>query len=263
MRSHLLSHLNWQEVQEITREPSVVLLPVGSLEQNGPACPLGTDSIIADYFCQRLAQITGSVVAPTIPYGQSEAFKAFPGTVWLRPETLRRVVADVCMGLAESHFTHILVVNNHGRNEPTIEDAAREVFEKTDVVIGVIWPLGVMGELARRSACLPAESMGHGGEPMASIIRYIVPDALRLEGAGPDHLSQWGEFSVVNSYKASFKGLPFGLFVNIAQVSDSGTTGNPADASSEFGEQLLQEALSWAAEAVEAFRHLKRTGLGG
>jgi len=262
MRTHLLSHLNWQEVLEITRQPSVVLLPVGSLEQNGCACPLGTDSLVAEHFCHRLAQMTNSVVAPTIPYGQSEAFKSFPGTVWLRPETLRRVVADVFVGLAASRFTHILVVNNHGRNEPTIEDAAREVSEKTDVVIGMIWPLGVMGELARRSAHLPAESMGHGGEPMASIIKYIAPDALRLDGAGPDHLSQWGGFSIVNSCKALFEELPFGLYVDVAQVSDSGTTGDPTGANSEFGEHLLQEALNWAAKAVEAFRQLERTSPG-
>jgi creatinine amidohydrolase len=263
MRTHLLSHLNWQEVREITRQPSVALLPVGSLEQNGSACPLGTDSIVAEYFCQRLAQMTRSVVAPTIPYGRSEPFKAFSGTVWLRPETLRRVVADVCMSLATSRFTHILVVNNHGRNEPAIEDAAREVLEKTGVVIGLIWPFGVMAELARRSARVPAESMGHGGEPMASIIRHIAPDAFHLEGAGPDHLSPWGEFSVLNSCKGLFKGLPFGLYVDVDQVSDSGTTGNPTGATSEFGEQLLQEALSWAVDAVEAFRQLERTSSGG
>jgi len=256
MRTHSLHRLTWREVQEITSNPSLVLLPVGSLEQNGCACPLGTDTIIGEHFCQRLAERAGAVVAPTIPYGQSEAFKAFPGTVWLRPDTLRRLVIDVCRGLVASGFTHILVVNNHGRNEPVIEDAVREVMETTDVVIGLIWPLGVMGELTRRSRRVPAEWLGHGGEPMASIVKHVAPDDLRLEAAGPDRPSPWGQFAVLNSNKAKFKGLPFGLYVDASQVSDSGTTGDPTHATAELGAELLEEALTWATEAADALMQL-------
>ena len=262
MRSHVLQRLTWREVQEITSKPALVLLPVGSLEQNGCACPLGTDTIIGDAFSQRLAERTGAVVAPTIPYGQSEAFKAFPGTVWLRPDTLRRVVADVCRSLAASGFSHILVVNNHGRNEPVIEDAAREVMENCDAVIGLIWPLGVMGELTRRSQRVPAERLGHGGESMASIIKYLAPDDLRLEAAAPDRPAPWGEFDVLNSHQSRFQGLPVSLYVDASRVSESGTTGDPTYASAELGEELLEEALVWATEASAALMRLSRDHVG-
>ena len=257
MRSHFLSCLTWREVQEITSKPALVLLPVGSLEQNGCACPLGTDTIIGDAFSQRLAERTGAVVAPTIPYGQSEAFKAYPGTVWLRPDTLHRLMADVCHGLSASGFSHILVVNNHGRNEAVIEDAAREVMEDSDVVIGLIWPMDVMRGLAHRAERVPAEWLGHGAEPAVSVISHVAPDALRLGSGAPDRPTPWGEFTVLNSNKSQFKGLPFSLYVDASRVSESGTTGDPTHASAELGAELLEEALSWATEAAAALVQLK------
>ena len=256
MRSHFLHRLTWNEVQHITRNPTLALLPVGSTEQNGCSCPLGTDTIVADHFSLQLAQRTNALIAPTIPYGQSEAFKSFPGTLWLRPDTLRRLVVDVCTALAASGFSHILIINNHGRNEPTIEDAVREVMTHHDVVIGLIWPFAIMGQLARSSQRVPAERTGHGGEPMASILKFVDPDALLLDSSAPDRPEPWGEFAVLNSHKAEFKGLPFGLYVDASQVSRSGTTGDPGYASTDLGAELLGEALDWATAAAAALLQL-------
>jgi creatinine amidohydrolase len=257
VRTNQLARLTWREVADIVKEPPVVLLPIGSLEQNGTACPLGTDTIVAEYFSQKLAESTDSLVAPPICYGSSEPFKGFPGTIWLRPQTMHRVVRDILLGLADSGFTHILVVNNHGRNEPFIESAVRDVCETHSLVVGQVWPFGVMARLARNSGTCPSAKAGHGGEPMVSIIKAIAPDDVRLEGAESGQLSNWGDFEIETSNKATFKGMPIGLYVDIANVSDNGTTGDPQDASQERGDQLLEGALSWATEAVAAFRKLR------
>lgn len=262
LRTNQLARLTWREVAEIVKDPPTVLLPVGSLEQNGSACPLGTDALVAEYFAQKLAERTDSLVAPPVCYGSSEPFRGFPGTVWLRPETITAVVRDILMGLADSGFTHILVVNNHGRNEPFIEAAVRAVRETKSIVVGHVWPFGLMSQMARGSDRYSAEKAGHGGQPMVSIIKAVAPDDVRLEGAEPDHLSNWGDFAVQTSNKASFKGKPFGLYVDIASVSASGTTGDPRGASEEWGHQLLEAALDWVAEAVTAFRKLKPENTG-
>jgi creatinine amidohydrolase len=256
MRTHLLSRLTWYEVQEITQKPCLVLLPVGSLEQNGQACPLGTDAIVGDHFCQRLAKRSGALMAPPISYGQSEAFKGFPGTVSLRAGTLCRVIKDVLLGLIRAGFTHIVVVNNHGSNEPSIEEAVRELQSTADAVIGLIWPSRIMRQLLVGSGEVPVERIGHGGEPAASIISHVYPDSLRLDGAGPDRLREWGDFSILDSHQGSYEGLPFDLFIDVARHSTTGTTGDPTYASPELGAALLTQALDWATRALEAFRQL-------
>jgi len=71
---------------------AVVLIPVGTLEQNGSVCPLGTDTLAAEEIARRVAQKTEAVVAPTIAYGYSPQFRHFPGAVSLSPDTLRSMV---------------------------------------------------------------------------------------------------------------------------------------------------------------------------
>jgi creatinine amidohydrolase len=257
LRTRQLAHLTWPEVSELARTPPVVLLPIGSLEQNGPACPLGTDAMIAEHFCERLAEMTDAVVAPAIPYGHSGAFRSFPGTVWLRPATMHDLVFEVCVGLANAGFTHILVVDNHGPNKAVIEAAARDAAEETGVVVGHMWPLRVMAQIAERSQTLLPGARGHGGEPMASVLKYISPEDLRLDEVSRDHPSQWGAFQVHNSHESSFEELPFALFVDMASVSDTGLTGDPTAACADAGRELVDEALEWARKALQAFSELR------
>ena len=97
---------------------------------------------------------------------------------------------------------------------------------------------------------------------MASIIKYLAPDDLRLETAAPDKPVPWGDFDVLNSHKSLFRGLPVSLYVDASQVSESGTTGDPTYASAELGAELLEEALVWATEASAALTRLSRDHVG-
>ena len=53
-----------------------------------------------------------------MPFGLAPYFKAFPGTVSLRVETLLAVVRDVIASVHHSGFRRVLIVNGHGGNAP-------------------------------------------------------------------------------------------------------------------------------------------------
>ena len=53
-----------------------------------------------------------------MPFGIAPYFRAFPGSVALRVETLLAVVRDVLASLRESGFRRVLMVNGHGGNAP-------------------------------------------------------------------------------------------------------------------------------------------------
>ena len=57
-------------------------------------------------------------VFPTVSYGITGYFRAYPGTVSLRVETYLRVIADLLDGLREQGFRRIVLVNGHGGNSP-------------------------------------------------------------------------------------------------------------------------------------------------
>jgi creatinine amidohydrolase len=251
-----LARLTWKEAGEALGARPVALLPVGSLEQNGPQCPLGTDTILAGAFARRVAEATGALLLPAIPYGCSQAFHRFPGTLAIGPETLARLVADVLRSARGHGLDHVLVVNNHGPNEGAIEQAIREVRAAAGGVFAIVWPGQVLQQIA--AASLPGfdRLRGHGGEPMTSAVLAVDPGAVRMDLVVADRLRTLGAFDVEASMRARFRGYPLNLCVDIDQVSDTGVTGDATGASAERGALLLDRLVAWGTELVREFRAL-------
>ena len=78
----------------------------------------------------RIAERTGAVVAPTIPWGYSELFRSFPGTVSLRPETFTAVLTDLTECFIRFGLDHLVFVCCHNQNMPLIEQVARRLREQ-------------------------------------------------------------------------------------------------------------------------------------
>ena len=94
--------------------PPVLLLPVGAIEPHGPHAPLGTDLLISEGVCERVADRRPEVlILPPLPYGVTRYAQAFPGVVTVSEVTLYALVTDVCSGLLRQGFLNIIVVNNH------------------------------------------------------------------------------------------------------------------------------------------------------
>ena len=108
---------------------SVVVLPVGSLEQHCGG-PLGADLIVAERAaeaaCGELeARGVECVVAPPVAYGLSAEWSGTPGTVGLSLETFQGLVRDVVAGLVRAGARRVVVLNGHYGNSAAIEAALR------------------------------------------------------------------------------------------------------------------------------------------
>src|SRR5689334_19356933 len=88
-----LFRMTWKEVQEAFSKNPTILIPMGSIEQHGPQTPTG-DYRYMDAVSEGIAQNTGAIYAPTIPWGYSEYFKHFPGCLTLKPDTLKAILFD-------------------------------------------------------------------------------------------------------------------------------------------------------------------------
>jgi creatinine amidohydrolase len=65
----LLGELTWPEAQGHAQRGSVVIIPTGSTEQHGPHLPLHTDIHCAFEIAMRVADRSGCLVAPPLPFG--------------------------------------------------------------------------------------------------------------------------------------------------------------------------------------------------
>lgn len=118
MRSVQAAALTWEEIGEVAASGAIAILPVGSTEAHGPHLPLDTDVCIAEEVARRSATklVRGgvrAVIFPSLAYGVTEFAAAFPGTVGIRPDTLRALVDDVCRSLLAQGFGKVVLVNHH------------------------------------------------------------------------------------------------------------------------------------------------------
>jgi creatinine amidohydrolase len=112
-----LADLTWPEARRAARDPrSVVLLPLGAVEQHGPHLPLSVDWLGAMELAQRVAPHLRRggwrpVLAPALPYGASPLAATWPGTVSLSVDTATRLVVEVVRGLAAHGFRRFVLAN--------------------------------------------------------------------------------------------------------------------------------------------------------
>ena len=101
------------------------LIVLGATEQHGPFIPFGTDTYIIDHLVERLELIDPDlVVLPTLEFSRSKEHAGFPGTVYLRADTLKLVLRDICFSLKDV-ANKILITTFH-HNEPYVLEFIEE-----------------------------------------------------------------------------------------------------------------------------------------
>jgi creatinine amidohydrolase len=249
-----LCSMTWREAQEAFRENPVILLPMGSIEQHGPHVPVG-DYRYATIVARRIAERTGAIAAPTIPWGYSDYFRPFPGTLSLRPETLTLLLEDVCDGFTRFGLDHLLFVCCHKGNLPIIEQVARRLRETRRLRTATIEPWAWMTPAFKREAYGDEKApTGHGSDPMGSLAMATFPDELRpdLMQAGPK--PAFGGLMFQTSSVTTFEGVPVHVYLDFDEVTPIGVMGDPKLSSAEAGRKLLDRVVEIGSKFVEQYR---------
>src|SRR5438445_13840538 len=99
MPVHELAQLTWEEVRDLDREHTLVVLPVGAIEAHGPHLPLDTDVVIATAMARagarRLAaRGQAALILPALAYTAARLGAAFHRTLSMSGITVTpRIVA--------------------------------------------------------------------------------------------------------------------------------------------------------------------------
>src|SRR5256885_15541705 len=112
-----LAERTWPEAARLARDPrSVVLLPLGAIEQHGPHLPRPGDWAGAEELARRVAPHLRRggfrpIVLPGLPYGASPLARGFAGTISLSARTLVAVAAEILDALAAQGFRRFVLAN--------------------------------------------------------------------------------------------------------------------------------------------------------
>ena len=173
------------EGREIYPKNPVILLPMGSHEDQGPHAPMG-DYLLAEKIAELAALKatnagTRTLVAPVVPYGGADFFGAMIGGIALSEATLTSVIRDMIAALHRHKLTRVIVINGHGGNVGPIATVTREVFLATGRQIPslYLWRIGyallpgIVGPEKSQAAA------GHGANPLTSIGLHLFPELMR------------------------------------------------------------------------------------
>ena len=180
LKSVWLQELTWEDVDEYLKSNDIIIFPVGSTEEHGPAGPLGVDSYAAISLAEDAAKETGVLVTPPLWFGDSPHHLDFPGTISLRTETLVAVTKDVIRSLARNGFKKFVVINGHkGTNIAGLTTALRSLhqYELPGVLLALADPM----YLAKGIAHIKEAVEHHAGELEISHVWYKYPHLVKPE----------------------------------------------------------------------------------
>ena len=176
----LLHELTREKARELAPH-TLLVLPVGAVEQHGPHLPVGTDYLTVEHVARGAAEqaqkAISVLVAPTLPFGSSHHHLSFGGTLSLATETYYRVLADLGESMIVSGFRSLVLINGHGGNHELIQLVARDLAIKHEVKFAAMsyWTVAwdaLVDEGAHLSGHLP----GHAGFYETSQIMALRPD---------------------------------------------------------------------------------------
>jgi creatinine amidohydrolase len=264
MAKRRISEMSWREVRAALAAQPVVLIPLGSTEQHGPVSPTG-DYLIADEIAVRVAERTNSLITPVIPFGNSEYFRSFPGTISVRSETLAAVAEDVCTSLLDHGFERLLFVNGHSGNDPILEDVARRIRRTRGIRIVTIKP-GAFRPPALLKQLYGDDVMrvlGHGGEPLASMWLHLRPELVDLKANEAGARADYYGLTINDLSVAMFERTPVAVYFDMEEISSNGSMGDSTVASADKGRAILEAVVDGCVAFVERFKQMNIRPVAG
>lgn len=182
-----IQELTWEDVADYLKANDIILCPIGSTEQHGPAAPLGVDSYAAIGLAEDAATETGVLVSPPMWFGDSPHHLDFPGTISLRTETLVSVAKDMIHSLFRNGFEKIIFINGHkSTNNAALITACRSVhqYEIPNVFLALVDPMF----LGKGIAHIKEAIEHHAGELEVSHVWYKHPHLIKKEKLPVQHI---------------------------------------------------------------------------
>ena len=243
--------LTGPQVSQLLTDRSILVQPLGAIEQHGPHLPLSTDSVVATAVAEAAVAEVGEELdiwlLPTLEYTKSNEHAWSAGTVWLSATTLLAVLDDLGRCIATTPAKRVVFLNGHGGNSALLNVANRELR----LAHGLMTFLTHPGVPADQGGSSPADELGmgvHGGTEETSIMLHLAPhlvDMGKAERRVPEAIAD-------NQYVRFGGRVSFGWMSN--DFFPDGYIGDPTAATAELGRTLFEGSVRGFCEALREIR---------
>ena len=228
-----LQDLTWPEAKDRFDAGAVVVIPIGAAsKEHGHHLPLCTDLLLAEGITNRLLAELPVVAAPVLTQGYYPAFRHYPGSQSISPETYAAMLDETMHNFVSQGARKLVIINTGISTEPVVNVRLREFYEATGVrVMGAH-----ISRLGRDTDAMMEQKFGgHGDEHETSIILALAPERVRMEKAKADY-GNIGKYPKTVFYIPTiFDGDPDTAW----DYTETGVRGDPSLATAEKGEKIL------------------------
>lgn len=247
--TYRLDQLRAPDIAKLLSRSSILVQPLGAIEQHGPHLPFNTDTLIADAVADAAVAKSRSEydldvwLLPSLAYTKSNEHAWSAGTIWLSADTLLRVLDDVGRCVAATPVRKLVFFNGHGGNSALVGVANRELRLNHGLMTFLAHP-GVPPDQGGVSAQTELGMGIHGGEDETSLMLHLAPELCDMSAAYrnvPEHLAD-------NQYVKFGGRVGFGWLSN--DFGPDGFIGDPTSATAARGEELFEGAITALSEAL-------------
>jgi creatinine amidohydrolase len=242
-----LAELRAPEIATRLSERSIVVQPLGAVEQHGPHLPFNTDLVVASDVAEAVVGEYGDELdlwlLPPLAYTKSNEHAWSAGTVWLSATTLLAVLDDIGRCVAQLPAERLVFLNGHGGNSALVNVANRELRLKYGLKTFLAHP----GLPPDQGGASPASELGmgvHGGLDETALMLHLRPELVEL----PLGVRNVPERLAENRH------VRFGGRVSFGWLSDDfgpdGLIGDPTGATAERGKELFEGSVRATGEAL-------------
>jgi creatinine amidohydrolase len=251
-----LPYLSWTDVVALpNKADTVIVLPVGAIEQHGPHLPCSVDSVISAGVMGRAleklaAEVPAFGLAP-ITYGKSDEHLHFPGTMTLTGPTLLAMVTEIGESVYRSGFRKLLLANGHGGQPQVLEIAARELRLRHGDFVIVPFHVSRLPNASGRFISEQEKKLAmHAGHSETALMLALAPSTVHMERAVANYSP------VFPSKLLSPDGRPACAWT-ARDFGPSGVIGDPFGATPEQGHEILETLSDSWVQAITDLYHLK------
>lgn len=237
---------------------SIVVQPIGAVEQHGPHLPLSTDLVIPERIGalavdRVVAEGVDAWLLPAITASKSDEHHWAPGTVWLEASTIWNVLIDIGRSVAATPARTLVFLNGHGGNSALLQVVNREIRRRFGLRT---FSMGTGTQRAGGGEDGGQDELGmgiHAGHSETSVMLALRPDLVDMSRAArsvPEHIAQ---FETIG-----FNGYPVSFGWTSDDFDPSGVIGDPTGATAAYGEELVEAGTGFVALAlseISRFRH--------
>ena len=237
-----LEELTWTEARDaVGAGTTTVVIPTGGTEQNGPHMVLGKHNYLVRYKAGEIAKRLGrTLVAPVMAYvpegdvNPPTGHMRFSGTITTPPDVFARVLEFAARSLRQHGFRDIAFLGDSGGNQEgqrLVAEALNKEWAGTPTRVhhlSAYYP-GPGDDWLKREGVSDGDVGSHASIHDTASLLFLNPSMIRRDKLAPGKAGD-----------------------------GSGTIGNPALATVEYGRQIVEMQIDAALRQLRALRDAPR-----